>query len=56
MEYNFKSMGDAELLRMKTILEEELSSRLMNMRVDPEIETLNQQLNDIESEKEERGL
>jgi len=56
MEYNFKSMGDSELLRMKAILEQELDSRLLQMKMDPEIQVLYNQLDDIESEQKERGL
>ena len=56
MEYNFKLMGDAELLRMKTILTEELEARLIQMKLDPEIQILQNQLEEIESEEEERDL
>ena len=49
-------MGDAELLRMKAILNNELEAKLMQMKLDPEIQVLYSQLDDIDDEQKERGL
>jgi hypothetical protein len=56
MEYNFTTMGDAELLHTQFALDEELEGRLRNMIMDGKIEILYAQLEEVRDEKVKRGL
>lgn len=56
MEYNFKSMGDAELLKTEYVLRLEVDARMVQMRLDPDLQTISNQLAEIEDEKTERGI
>jgi len=56
MKYNFKAKGDAELLRMETILENERDAKLLQMKLDPELQVINDKLDSIADEKKERQL
>ena len=56
MKYDFSSIGDAELLRMEAVLGIELDYRLGNMIMNGELELIYDKLEEIEAQKNERGL